>query len=157
VARASKPLTEGRSAVRAILLYLWAWVFANVSWAKAIVSMPTRPRAAADTIAIHLFLIAGFSERRKSPSEGRLSREAAYSQYRQKLPNQSSDVSRFTSAGRAPSTRLSWSPGARRRGASEYDFLRHRTARYFNRLPRQGPVSADCSRPTWGNSWRVLR
>jgi hypothetical protein len=65
VARASKPLTEGRSAVCARLLCLWAWVFVDVSWAEAIVVMPNRPRAAADTIAIHAFLIVRFSERRK--------------------------------------------------------------------------------------------
>jgi hypothetical protein len=44
---------------------LWAWVFVDVSWAEAIVVMPNRPRAAADTIAIHAFLIVRFSERRK--------------------------------------------------------------------------------------------
>jgi hypothetical protein len=75
---------------------LWAWVFVDVSWAEAIVVMPNRPRAAADTITMHAFLIVRFSERRKSPSEGRPPREAAYSQYPQKLSNQSSDVSRFT-------------------------------------------------------------
>ena len=65
MARASKPLTEGRSAVCARLLCLWAWVFVDVSWAEAIVVMPKRPRATADTIAIHAFLIVRFSERRK--------------------------------------------------------------------------------------------
>jgi hypothetical protein len=95
VARASKPLTEGSSAVCARLLYLWAWVFVDVSWAEAIVVMPNRPRAAADTIAIHAFLIVRFSERRKSPLEGRPAREAAYSQYWQKLSNQSFGVGRF--------------------------------------------------------------
>jgi hypothetical protein len=49
---------------------LWAWVFVDVSWAEAIVVMPNRPRVAADTIAIHAFLIVKFSERRKSPLEG---------------------------------------------------------------------------------------
>jgi hypothetical protein len=41
VARASKPLTEGSSAVCARLLYLWAWVFVDVSWAEAIVVCQT--------------------------------------------------------------------------------------------------------------------
>ena len=95
MARVSKPLTEGSSAVCAKLLCLWAWVFVDVSWAEAIVVMPIRPRADADTIAIHAFLIARFSERRKSPLEGRLPGEAAYSQYWQKLSNQSSGVGRF--------------------------------------------------------------
>jgi hypothetical protein len=76
-------------------LYLWGWVFVDVSWAEAIVVMPKRPRATADTIAIHAFLIVRSSERRKSPSEGRPPREAAYSQYRQILSNQSSGVGRF--------------------------------------------------------------
>jgi hypothetical protein len=49
---------------------LWAWVFVDVSWAEAIVVMPNRPRAAADTIAIDAFLIVRFSERRKSPLKG---------------------------------------------------------------------------------------
>ena len=58
---------------------------------------------------------------------------------------------------RAPQRRPVWPDCAHHQvvRANRRDFLRHRIARHFRSLPRQGPVSVGGPAILRGNSWRV--